>query len=68
MYWARIAALDAYYNISETDNHYLQVIQNLETSQMYAKQIAPSIEFQIGKMVTILKTRDPKKIEPAYLI
>ena len=35
---------------------------------MYAKQIAPSIEFQIGKMVTILKTRDPKKIEPAYLI
>jgi hypothetical protein len=23
LYWARFAALDAFYNISETDNHYL---------------------------------------------
>lgn len=63
LYFARIAALSAFYTLNrDTDPHYMQIWMNLEYSLIFAQKIMPpELYNEMHRLVIILKSKQMPK-------
>ena len=68
LHWTRIACVDTLHLIPQTDNHYEQVVQNLEISLAVTRKIMPLAAADMNVLVAMLKTKDFTLLDPKYQI